>query len=757
MSTSQRLTAGSKQEAKEDFRQKLQQVEKAKRNRKGNQANKNASLGRSVLGAVTNVVAEDTASVPQKEAGRPPRPSRQQQTAVKPQANTSSSRKKGNTAANSKNKRRTSRTGSQTSSNSGGTKRRKRAEAVGSADEEDCNGEDSDQPSSPEPEIQFGTSTESSTRKQSLRNLSTGSLEFGQMPETPTCLLENADESQLPSDVKELMRYAVFLKRKVKKYEEAGSSSYSKVEEERRKSVEQTINLANSVRSTSDMQMEICRLQKQLKEYKASNSNSNEASSRAGQKHKKQLDESNHKVEELSTENQKLRDQKEELETTIERKNESIRELEGKLEQKQQETEELRKREGELTDRYENAIHEKQQADEEAKRCVAEAEKFRKQYEEVEQERLKLREELLDLRGEIRVFCRVRPLLPGEAAKGNGKGNIFTFPQAKADGTTRIQMLDHSRSKNVAGDTVDAKAWPFDFNRVFTPQNDQQDVFHEVCPVVESCLSGYRACLFAYGQTGAGKTYTMLGNPADIQHKTGAGSEESFGIIPRSVQHLFHQIEIMHSHGWESQLSAQMLEIYNEQIYDLLGKQKKTNLDVKIDKDGEPSIPGLTQHNVTNLSEIWELIQLAAKSRATSSTSCNEESSRSHAVFTLKVNVTHRESGEHREGQLHLIDLAGSERISKTGTSGTTMKEAQSINKSLSTLGKVVAALASKAKHVPFRDSKLTRLLQPSLSNSQNCKALMICNLSPVEEHAQESLCTLRFAQSVAQCTLKQK
>ena len=507
-------------------------------------------------------------------------------------------------------------------------KRRKRTQALGSEEEEEELIDE--QPSSPEPELQFSGAGNLSKLNHGVR--SSNSMGSTQELKTPACLQETVDESKIPAQMMELREYALSLKRKLVKMEEAGCEKYNKAEEERRRSMQQTIELTNSVRSTSDMQLEICKLQKRLKECKAKG-NSEESSELASMR--KQLDGAKRKLFETMQNNDSLSSTKKELEEIVEQKNAEISKLEEKLESRQKQVDELQQREANLIRQCDDAFAQRDEANETARQCQNETEIFKQQFEEVEQERLRLREELLDLKGNIRVLCRVRPALSNE---NGGKTRLFEFPKATHDGTTKIEMLDHSRTKNVAGESVKPKAWPFTFNRIFTPQNGQEDVFSEVCPVVESCLNGYRACIFAYGQTGAGKTYTMLGNTQEIQSKKDDNPGNSFGIIPRSVNHLFHKMKQMEDHGWKSSISAQILEIYNEQVYDLLGNQGKTNLDVKVDKGGEVSIPGLTQYEVSTLSEIWELIRIAAKCRATSSTTSNEESSRSHSVFTLKVN-----------------------------------------------------------------------------------------------------------------------
>ena len=256
----------------------------------------------------------------------------------------------------------------------------------------------------------------------------------------------------------------------------------------------------------------------------------------------------------------------------------------------------------------------------------------------------------------------------------------------------------------------------------------------EVAPLCQSALDGFRVAIFAYGQTGSGKTHTMTG---ELRARRGVGVVAapalalpcSAGVIPRSLALLFARARQARLAGWVYAFEASLLEIYNDEIRDLLPAAPTASapappkLELRHERSGDVSVIGLTAHAVLGEEDAYALLERAAGARATARTACNEHSSRSHSVFVLRVAGTHAESGEAACGSLTLVDLAGSERVKESGVCGARLKEAQQINKSLSALGDVIAALAAKERHVPFRNSKLTALLQPSLGGS--AKALM--------------------------------
>lgn len=270
----------------------------------------------------------------------------------------------------------------------------------------------------------------------------------------------------------------------------------------------------------------------------------------------------------------------------------------------------------------------------------------------------------------------------------------------------------------------------FDFDRVFAPKTLQQEVFEEVKPLATSVLDGYNVCIFAYGQTGSGKTFTMTGN------------EQNPGLNVRVLKELF-RIREERKVETEINLSMMVTEIYNEQIKDLfVTKQKK--LDVKSNPDGSNTVPGVTEKIVNSVEEVLSAMKETQSNRTVMATDMNEESSRSHSIVQVKSTSITRKDKREYYGKINLIDLAGSENVNKSGVSGQGMKEAQNINKSLSALGDVIAALVSKTPHVPYRNSKLTMMLKDSLGGDS--KTLMIVQSSPAQCNVTETLSSLNFA-----------
>ncbi len=328
--------------------------------------------------------------------------------------------------------------------------------------------------------------------------------------------------------------------------------------------------------------------------------------------------------------------------------------------------------------------------------------------------------QLVELKGNIRVFCRVRP-------------NPSSVAQISSDGSS-IRIY------------ADSKPYEFNFDKVFNPDSSQSDIFNQVSDLVQSALDGYNVCLFSYGQTGAGKTHTMQGNNAPGQE----------GIIPRSISKILKTVETLKEQGWEYTLEASFVEVYNEQLRDLLvekkgaGKITENNAIQHAPNGGHTIIQGATRMSIASEYDAQEIVNRAAACRAVESTAMNSTSSRSHSIFMLYISGCHEATETVLKGSLNLVDLAGSERLNRSQAEGQRAKEACSINKSLSSLGDVFAALSSKQAHIPYRNSKLTHLLQPCLGGSG--KTLMFVNINPEPMSAQESLCSLRFASKVNQC-----
>lgn len=263
----------------------------------------------------------------------------------------------------------------------------------------------------------------------------------------------------------------------------------------------------------------------------------------------------------------------------------------------------------------------------------------------------------------------------------------------------------------------------------------QTDIFDfSIRPTVDDILNGYNGTVFAYGQTGAGKSYTMMGT--DIDDDMGKG------IIPRIVEQMFASILTSPS-NIEYTVRVSYMEIYMERIRDLLVPQHD-NLPVHEEKSRGVYVKGLLEIYVSSVDEVYEVMRRGGAARAVSATNMNQESSRSHSIFVITVTQKNVETGSAKSGQLFLVDLAGSEKVGKTGASGQTLEEAKKINKSLSALGMVINSLTDgKSTHIPYRDSKLTRILQESLGG--NSRTTLIINCSPSSYNDAETISTLRF------------
>jgi len=267
-------------------------------------------------------------------------------------------------------------------------------------------------------------------------------------------------------------------------------------------------------------------------------------------------------------------------------------------------------------------------------------------------------------------------------------------------------------------------------------KSKQKDIFDfSIKPTVDDILNGYNGTVFAYGQTGAGKSFTMMG-AGDIEN------EETRGIIPRIVAQIFESI-LQSPSNIEYTVRVSYMEIYMERVRDLLNPVND-NLPIHEDKNRGVYVKGLLEIYVSSVGEVYEVMRRGGSQRAVASTNMNQESSRSHSIFVVTINQKNVESGSLKTGSLYLVDLAGSEKVGKTGASGQTLEEAKKINKSLSALGMVINSLTDgKSAYVPYRDSKLTRILQESLGG--NSRTTLIINCSPSSYNDDETLSTLRF------------
>ncbi|XP_050388067.1 kinesin-like protein KIN-14R [Argentina anserina] len=351
---------------------------------------------------------------------------------------------------------------------------------------------------------------------------------------------------------------------------------------------------------------------------------------------------------------------------------------------------------------------------------VAECEDLKMKYNEEQVKRKKLFNEVQEAKGNIRVFCRCRPLSKEEITAGCKAVVDFEVAQ---DGCLGF-LAGGSTKKS------------FKFDRVYTPKDDQADVFVDASPMVISVLDGYNVCIFAYGQTGTGKTFTM------------EGTEKNRGVNYRTLEQLF-EIANERRETFTYDISVSVLEVYNEQIRDLLdtSPHPSKKLEIKQTSEGSHHVPGIVEAKVKSIKEVWRVLQAGSNARAVGSNNVNEHSSRSHCLLCIMVKAKNLLNGESTKSKLWLVDLAGSERLAKTDVQGERLKEAQNINRSLSALGDVISALANKSGHIPYRNSKLTHLLQDSLGGDS--KTLMFVQISPSDQDLGETMSSLNFATRV--------
>ncbi|KAJ3684650.1 hypothetical protein LUZ61_013814 [Rhynchospora tenuis] len=328
--------------------------------------------------------------------------------------------------------------------------------------------------------------------------------------------------------------------------------------------------------------------------------------------------------------------------------------------------------------------------------------------------------EYLDLKGNIRVFCRIRPFLPQET---------FGFQKSIFD-------LDFS---NVLLRVAETKCKKYNFDKVFHPNSTQEDVFSEIEPVIKSALDGYNVCIFAYGQTGTGKTYTMEGNSYNP------------GMVPRGIKSMFDQAE---GRSCEFIFTFSMLEIYIGNLRDLLASgtkrsnfQKPPSLLIKTDSEGDIDIENLVAIQVNNFDQVKKLYDIGTRFRSTGSTMANSTSSRSHCLIRITLTSIGARERRREKNKVWMVDLGGSERLLKTQATGKRLEEGKAINLSLSALADVIDALQTRKAHVPFRNSKLTQVLRDSLGSDS--KTLMLVHVSPNEDDLCETICTFGFAMRV--------
>ncbi|XP_024397614.1 kinesin-like protein KIN-14I isoform X2 [Physcomitrium patens] len=324
-----------------------------------------------------------------------------------------------------------------------------------------------------------------------------------------------------------------------------------------------------------------------------------------------------------------------------------------------------------------------------------------------------------DMKGKIRVYARWRPLSSKEIKER--QQNVLIAPDEFT--------IEHPWK--------DDKPKQHQFDHVFDHYATQEEVFEDTKYLVQSAIDGYNVCIFAYGQTGSGKTFTIY------------GSENNPGLTPRATKELFGYLK-RDANKFSFSLKVYMLEIYQDSLIDLLlpkSAAKPRKLEIKKDSKGMVVVENATLLPIASHDELQAIVHKGLERRHVSGTHMNSESSRSHLILSVIVESTNRQSQVLVKGKLSFVDLAGSERVKKSGSSGEQLKEAQSINKSLSALGDVISALATEEQHIPYRNHKLTMLMSDSLGG--NAKTLMFVNISPAESNLDETHNSLCYATRV--------
>ncbi|GAB2254215.1 hypothetical protein Droror1_Dr00022024 [Drosera rotundifolia] len=339
-------------------------------------------------------------------------------------------------------------------------------------------------------------------------------------------------------------------------------------------------------------------------------------------------------------------------------------------------------------------------------------------YKEEQSSRKRYFNTIEDMKGKIRVYCRLRPLTEKEKAENErnivSSSDEFTVEHPWKDDKTKQHLYD----------------------RVLDGFSSQEEVFEDTKYLVQSAVDGYNVCIFAYGQTGSGKTYTIY------------GSDDNPGLTPRATSELFNIIK-REQKKFSFSLQVYMVELYQDTLVDLLlpRNAKRLKLEVKKDSKGLVCVENVTIASISTYAELRSIIQRGSEQRHTSGTRMNEESSRSHLILSIVIESTNLQTQSVTRGKLSFVDLAGSERVKKSGSAGNQLKEAQSINKSLSAFGDVISALSSGAQHIPYRNHMLTMLMSDSLGG--NAKTLMFVNVSPSKSNLDETHNSLMYASRV--------
>ena len=337
--------------------------------------------------------------------------------------------------------------------------------------------------------------------------------------------------------------------------------------------------------------------------------------------------------------------------------------------------------------------------------------------------------EKMNLLGNIRVFARIRPLLEFEKTKGC-KTVVRTEQYEKFDSIS-VNNIGKGREKT------------FRFDKVYDANAKQSEVYEGVKPLLQSALDGLNVCIFAYGQTGSGKTYTMNG-------AMNSNNKEERGLMPRTFDLVFEKIKKQTLMDVNVRMFA--LELYVDKLIDLFDARPGDGgekIVIRKNKFGTVMPTGVNVRIAKTSEDLYNHLEEATQRRKVSSTKMNAESSRSHLIVSIVLKLKDKQSGDESEGKITLVDLAGCERVKKSGAEAQALKEAQSINTSLSALGNVVSAVLAGQKHIPYRSNILTLLMSDTVGG--NAKAQMFVNISPADYNAEESENSLIFAQRVKQ------
>ena len=470
---------------------------------------------------------------------------------------------------------------------------------------------------------------------------------------------------------------------------------------QRREAVESKLkNILNESskldKEISDFETKIVKNQEEINEYQRKIEMKNE-------EELKNIRELDIKIDEIKHKHGKADNQKKEIEIELDKNNHIAN-------KKKEELENLKKINSDLTEKI---------------NYLTEIIKYQTQlHSDIQAYKNQTNNEYQEAKGNVRVFCRIRPPLPKELTKK--QINI------EYRGDNSLIIKGEKKTSYIGRDGVHQDIEQFQFNRIFKQEDSQEDVFEEVSPLIQSSLDGFNINIFAYGQTGSGKTFTMEGD---------LSSPEKYGIVPRAVDKIFKVFEEeLNGTGWDMKFFLSVCEIYNKKTRDLLAEKN-------VEKTEE-----LKDIEIKSLKEWNENFGQIGQRRTVAETKMNMESSRSHLIFKIKIHLHNIKTQEDRFGSLNLIDLAGSERVDKSTVSEERFKESIEINSSLTHLKSVFEAMKSKHdKFIPFHNTPLTDVLKDCLSGD-NSKTLMFVNISPLLDSFKESTCSLKFATDVNKC-----